>query len=130
MEKDMEKKQISNEIAVSKLWLILSQHVGEETAIDMGELYELVFAEEYTNKINHTRRLRKIIDALQMQGARICSTRSSGGCNGYFVSRTTSELDGYCSGLRREALRKLKKESVMRHISLLELLGQMQFNME
>ena len=125
----MEKQIISNEEATSKIYLILSQHVGEEKAIDMGELYSRVFNEAYTNKINHTRRLRTIITAQRKKGARIASTSSKNG-GGYYIVRAASELDEYCGRLRRAALNKLMMESRLRKISMPELLGQMQLNME
>ena len=125
----MEKSQVSNEEATSKILLILSQHVGEEKAIDMGELYSRVFNEAYTNKINHTRRLRMVITALRRKGVPIGST-SAKNSGGYYLVRAGSELDAYCRRLRGAALNKLWMEARMRKISMPELLGQMQLNME
>ena len=125
----MEKSQISNEEATSKILMVLSRHVGEEKAIDMGELYSRVFNEPYTHKINHTRRLRTIITALRRKGVPIGSTAAKNG-GGYYLVRAGSELDSYCGRLRRAALNKLSMEAKLRKISMPELLGQMQLNME
>ena len=125
----MEKSQVSNEEATSKILMVLSRHVGEEKAIDMGELYSRVFNEPYTHKINHTRRLRTIITALRRKGVPIGSTAAKNG-GGYYLVRAGSELDSYCARLRRAALNKLAMEAKLRRISMPELLGQMQLNME
>jgi len=129
MKKDMEKTDISNEEATSKILMVLSRHVGEEKAIDMGELYSRVFNEAYTNKINHTRRLRMVITALRRKGIPIGSTSAKNG-GGYYLVRAGSELDAYCRRLREAALNKLWMEARLRKISMPELLGQMQLNME
>jgi len=125
----MEKNQVSNEEATSKILMILARHVGEEKAIDMGELYSRVFDEPYTHKINNTRRLRTVITALRQKGVPIGSTAAKNG-GGYYLVRAGSELDAYCGRLRRAALNKLAMEARLRKISMPELLGQMQMNME
>ena len=123
----MEKSQVSNEEATSKILMILSRHVGVEKSLDMGSLFERVFDKPYTNKINHTRRLRTIITALRQKGVPIGSTAAKNG-GGYYLVRAGSELDEYCGRLRRAALNKLALESKLRKISLEELLGQMRLN--
>lgn len=123
----MEKNQVSNEEATSKILMILSRHVGEEKAIDMGELYQRVFEKAYSNKINNTRRLRTVVTALRRKGIPIGSTVAQNG-GGYYLVRAGSELDEYCGRLRRAALGKLNMESKLRKISLEELLGQMRLN--
>ncbi len=123
----MEKSQVSNEEATSKILMILSRHVGSEKAVDMGELFSRVFDMPYTNKINHTRRLRTVITALRQKGIPIGSTAAQNG-GGYYLVRAGSELDEYCGRLRRAALGKLNLESRLRKISLEELLGQMALN--
>ena len=125
----MEKDVISNEEATSKILMILSRHVGEEKTIDMGELYSRVFNEAYTNKINNTRRLRMVITALRRKGVPIGSTSAKNG-GGYYLVRSGSELDAYCNRLRKSTLNRLWMEARMRKISMPELLGQMQLNME
>ena len=82
----MEKDQVSNEEATSKILMILARHVGEEKAIDMGELYSRVFDEPYTHKINNTRRLRTVITALRQKGVPIGSTAAKNG-GGYYLVR-------------------------------------------
>jgi len=123
----MEKSQVSNEEATSKVLMILSRHVGREKSLDMGSLFSRVFDEPYTHKINHTRRLRTIITALRQKGVPIGSTAAQNG-GGYYLVRAGSELDEYCGRLRRAALNKLAMEARLRKIALPELLGEMQFN--
>ena len=88
----MEKSQVSNEEATSKILMILSRHVGVEKSLDMGSLFERVFDKPYTNKINHTRRLRTIITALRQKGVPIGSTAAKNGV-GYYLVSDGSELD-------------------------------------
>lgn len=121
--------RISNDQAISRLLMVLSRHVGEEKAIDMGVLYERVFEESWENKISDTRRLRTIITALRHQGVPIGSLPSKHG-GGYYLVRAGSELDEYCGRLRRSALNKLVIEARLRRISMPELLGQMRMNLD
>lgn len=123
-----ETEKMTNDRAISRLLMVLSTHVGIEKAVDMGELYERVFDETFANKINHTRRLRTIVTALRRKGIPIGSVTSKN-AGGYYLVRAGSELDEYCSRLRRAALNKLALEARLRKISMPELLGQMQLNL-
>ena len=98
---------------------ILVQHKGEENAIDMGELYCLVFGKPYQNKINDTRAIRTIITEMRKEGQPIGSNG-----DGYYLIKTKSELDKYCSRLRKRAIRIFSQEAHIRKISLPELVGQ------
>jgi hypothetical protein len=106
---------------------ILTGHIGRARMIGMGELYEDVFGEPWQNRINDTRRLRKIITELRLEGVPICSDSSSAG--GYYLASAGSELEGYCKRMRRAALRKMVLEASVRKITLAELVGQMQLEL-
>ena len=125
----MKKQKITEGEAALRLMEILSRHVGEEKAIDMGELYERVFEEPYSHKINHTRALRKLITKLRHKGVPIGSV-SKKNAGGYYLVRAGSELDAYCSRLRRRALNALVMEAKLRKLAMPELLGQMQMNLK
>ncbi|MBW2052732.1 MAG: hypothetical protein JRG97_15630 [Deltaproteobacteria bacterium] len=117
-------KPEKREIIESRVLQILVNHVGQENAIDMGDLYERVFKKSWKNKINDTRPLRDVIEKLRWRGVRICSD-----CAGYFVASCGSELDDYLSRTRRRHLKGLAREAAMRRITLHTLLGQMQLNL-
>lgn len=107
----------------------LTNHVGRDNAIGMGELYEIVFDEPWANRINDTRRLRQIITELRRQGRPICSYCSSSG-GGYYLARMrSSEMREYLERLRQRALKALVLEAKMRKMSLPELLGQLQLEL-
>jgi len=125
----MKDGRISNEEAVARLLMILSRHVGEEKAMDMGELYERVFGIPCSHKINQTRRLRKLITDLRKKGTPIGSTPAQNG-GGYYIVRAGSELDAYCSRIRRRALNILDIEAKLRKLAMPELLGQMLMNLK
>ena len=106
---------------------ILSRHVGANRKIGMGELYFAVFGESWSNRINDTRALRKVITELRQEGVPICSVADSTG-GGYYLASVDSELHRYLERLRTQALKKLALEAKIRRISMHELLGQMTMN--
>lgn len=114
--------------AAGKLLQVLAMHVGREHAIDMGDLYTRVFGRMVSHKINDSRDIRKLITALRRKGIPIGSTSKRDG-GGYYLVRASSELDEYCSALRKRALRALVMEARLRKMSMPELLGQMQMNL-
>ena len=124
-----EKDRMSNEKATSRLLMVLATHVGEENAIDMGELYSRVFKCDYNHKINNTRRLRTIITALRHKAIPIGSRAATTG-GGYYLVRAGSELDSYCRRIHRAALNKLEIEAKLRKLAMPELLGQMRIALE
>lgn len=125
----MKKQKMTEDEAALRLMEILSRHVGEEKAIDMGELYERVYEEPYSHKINHTRTLRKLVTKLRHKGVPIGSV-SKRNAGGYYLVRAGSELDAYCSRLRRRALNALVMEAKLRRMAMPELLGQIQLNLK
>ena len=110
------------------LMVILTTHIGEEKAIGMGELYERVFEKHWRNRINDTRALRSLITRMRHQGSLIGEIRSSNG-GGYYLARSTHELEKFFDKRKKEALKKLYMISRMKKISLPDLLGQMRISM-
>jgi hypothetical protein len=119
----------AREAKKTRLTTILTHHIGRAKMIGMGELFTAVFGETYTDKINHTRALRDLIDDLQrIEAMPIVSVKAPTG-GGYFLASAGSEMDAYCRGLRISALKKLQKEAQLRKTSLAALLGQIQLNL-
>lgn len=115
--------------AEARLLKILTHHMGKDKAIDMGELYLQVFGENFMHKINGTRKLRKLISSLRWEGLPIGETRAKSG-GGYFLARSATELSGYLSRRKQEALRKLAMVARIQKTSLAELLGQMSLELK
>lgn len=107
---------------------ILMDHVGVENAIPMAALYEMIYGVRVRDKINDTRPLRRVIDAMQYDGRRINSIPSKDG-GGYYLARSVHELNGFFSRLEKTALKKLSKVAAMKHTTLPALLGQMSLNL-
>lgn len=108
----------------NRLLAVLTRHIGKNRAIGMARLYEEVFGEAWSDKINDTRKLRSLITELRKEGVPICSTPSQTG-GGYYLASAGSELEAYCSKLRTSALKKLALEAKLRNMTLPELLGQL-----
>lgn len=107
----------------------LMHHVGEENAIGMGELFKIVFDEEWENRINDTRKLRKVITSLRWDGVPVCSTPLRQG-GGYFIARTKSELSEQLDRFKRRGLKPLAMAAKMQKRSLPEYLGQISLNLK
>lgn len=108
----------------NRLLAVLTRHIGKSRAIGMARLYEEVFGEAWSDKINDTRKLRSLITELRKEGVPICSTTLQTG-GGYYLASAGSELEAYCSKLRTSALKKLALEAKLRNMTLPELLGQL-----
>jgi hypothetical protein len=124
----MKTQKQSPEYYKSKALAILTRHIGEEKAIDMGELYRRVYGKEWKHKINDTRKLRTLITKLRYEGCLIGSTRSQCG-GGYYIARSASELNEFFERRTHEALKILSLISSMKHMGLDEMLGQMALNL-
>lgn len=112
----------------SRLKSVMMNHVGSTRKIGMGELYEQVFSEGYGHRINDTKFLRVLIDELQREGIRICSSRSNSN-GGYWLAATATELNSYCDVLKTEIVHKGSKVAALQRMALPELLGQMALNL-
>ena len=84
-----------------RLLSILFFHRGKKNPIDMGELFRRVFDEEYNNKINGTRALRRLITELRWEGHLIGSTTGKTG-HGYYMIVDQEERAQYLQKIRDE----------------------------
>jgi len=125
----MKSKKQDQERHKAKALAVLTRHIGEEKAIDMGELYRRVFEKDWNHKINDTRKLRTLITMLRREGSPIGSTRSKRG-GGYYLARSASELNEFFDRLTHKALKILDLVSRMKRIGLDEMLGQMALNLK
>jgi hypothetical protein len=112
----------------SKIFSILTRHIGKEKAIGMAELFEQVFGEQWEHRINDTRAIRDYIEALRDEGQIIGSNRSPRN-PGYYLARSVFEANEIIRKYDREGIGKLKKAAAMRKISLPEYLGQLQMGL-
>ena len=119
----MAKKKMTaeaREAAKSRLKSALMDHVGRGRKVGMGELYEAVFDEAWSHRINDTRALRKLVSELRREGLRVCSDTG-----GYWLAATDSELGDYLGRQHERAIRILAMEARIRRVSMPKLLGQM-----
>ncbi len=118
-----------NEALKMRIMTELASHIGSMHAIGMGELYELVTGDPWSNRINDTRKLRRLVSQLRFDGVPICSApRSSGG--GYYLAAAGSEMTGFLRNRERLALKILAMNAKIRKLTLPEYLGQMKLNMD
>lgn len=108
---------------------VLNRHMGKENAISMGELFRRVYLEDWSDKINDTRPVRKAVEDMRFEGFLIGDIRKRTG-GGYYIARSPSELNEFFDRRIYEALKKLKMVSAMKRISMPELLGQMMLKLE
>lgn len=118
---------MNEEQAQLKVLKIMAHHHGRANAIGMGELYQAVYGEPWAHRINDTRKLRKVILALQEEGIPICSTSDSTG-GGYYLASVGTDLEDYLQRKHVRALKILALEARLRRVTLPELLGQMSLN--
>lgn len=123
MERALEQLQVEN-----RTMQILMRHIGANRVVGMGELYESVYGEKWKHRINDTRPIREVVTKLRRDGVPICSVVSGAG-GGYYLAGSAAELDEQCKRIEMQALKKLKQASLMRQLSLPELLGQLQTNL-
>lgn len=97
---------------------ILDEHVGKENAIPMA-----VLAKELRLTTRETRYLILIVKFRRQ--VPVMSHKK-----GYFLVQDTRELEDCCTMFRRRALTSLKNESVLKKVSLQELLGEVVFDFE
>ena len=106
----------------------IMRHVSPAQKIGMGELYEKAFLESWSNRINDTRELRKLITELRNEGLPIRSSRSH--TNGGYWLATASELDAYCRDIIGEAKKKLRMAARLRNIAMPVLVGQLALELD
>jgi len=109
----------------ANVMIIMTRHIGPTNGIGMGELYVRATGNEWANRINDTRLVRRAITELRQEGSAICSNVSYG----YYLAQTAQDMTKYLEGLRRAALKKLALEARLRQMALPELIGQMALQM-
>lgn len=115
---------MNEEQAQLRVLKIMAHHHGRANAIGMGELYVSVYGEPWAHRINDTRKLRKVILALQRDGVPICSHSDARG-GGYYLASVGTDLEDYLHRRHTRALKILALEARLRRLTLPELLGQM-----
>ncbi|MFA7175897.1 MAG: hypothetical protein WC114_01505 [Smithellaceae bacterium] len=110
----------------SAVQVMLTRHIGPGNGIGMGELYFAATGKPWSNRINDTRVLRKMITELRKEGAAICSDVA----NGYYLAQTAEDLSAHCGRLRKSALKKLALEARLRRIALPDLIGQIALELD
>jgi hypothetical protein len=109
-----------------KVMAVLGDHVGEQNSIGLTALTEKVFSGICSDPYNdsNARRLRKLIDALQKEGRKICSrVKKDGG--GYYLSAAASQYQKNIERIKKSGLKKLAKAARMENIGLPKLLNQL-----
>lgn len=107
-----------------RTYLILMKHQGRENAIDMGDLYRLVFNKNFQNKISDTRKLRTVITELRQCGFPVCSSMAKEN-RGYYLAVTAKDIEDFVKTMERRALKTLMLISRVKKISLPVYLGQL-----
>ena len=126
---DKKTQDLITERRKAAVMMVLAGHVGEHNAIGMGELFEEVWGESWSHRINHTRGLRRVVTKLRREGTPICSTAMQNG-GGYYIPAAGSELSEYLQRDTQRALRILARVARIKKITLPEYLGQMKLRME
>lgn len=111
-----------------RLLSALTAHIGGHNAISMTALYSAVYDRPWTDRINGTRLIRKLVTALRMEGVPICSVTSASG--GYYLPAAGSEAADYMRRYEAKALRILRAIAKMKKTTLPNYLGQIRLDME
>ena len=106
----------------------MTRHIGRHKAVRMTELFETVFDQAWGDKINDTRKLRKLITIARNEGCPICSKSSKSG-GGYYLAVASSELIEYLRDQEHRALKILSRVARIKKLSLPDYLGQIRMNM-
>lgn len=126
---DQHQREIERLRARVRLQGEMWRHIGRHRAIGMAELYEIVYGETWLNRINDTRKLRKLITELRRDGSPICSIADQSG-GGYYLAQTTEDLSAYLDRQEHRALKILARNARMKQITLPEYLGQMSLHID
>jgi len=126
-----ERIEVDSDKYKHRLLAELSNHVGEVNAISMPALYQAVFDRSWSNRINDTRPLRKLITIMRENGTAICSVSSSAfSVGGYYIPAAGSELADYLKRDKIKALRILRRDAKIMQISLRNFLRQLALESE
>jgi hypothetical protein len=113
----------------NRLLANLTSHIGQHNAIGMAALYEAVFDLPWTNRVNDTRKLRRLITILREEGVPICSVAKSNG-GGYYLAAAGSEFTEFIRRNKYRALRILHRIAKMMKTTLPNYLGQLKLEAE
>ena len=101
----------------------IQKHIGRHRAIGMAELYEVVYETPWKNRINDTRKIRKLITELRQEGQPICSVADQQG-GGYYLAQTSDDLASYLDRQEHRALKILARNARMKKLTLPDYVGQ------
>ncbi|MCP1375356.1 hypothetical protein [Dyella lutea] len=113
----------SNDMTPDAVLAELQHSVGEARGRTADEL---VLAITGRRSEAQQRRLRQVIEALRLQGHRICADPT----HGYYLAATDHELDRSCSFLLSRAMTTLRQISAMKRVALPDLHGQLGLPLE
>ena len=102
----------------------LQCHIGANAGIRIEPLTRAVFGPNAGEA--YQRRVRKLVEALRRKGHHICADP----VHGYFIAKTEKELNETCGFLYRRALTSLTQISAMKRVSLPDLAGQLNIQLE
>ena len=122
------KMEVDSDECRHRLLAELTSHIGEMNAIGMPALYRAVFDRPWSDRVNDTRHIRKLVTTMREEGVPICSSASNGG--GYYLAAAGSELEAYLRRDKFRALRILKRDAAILKISLPNYLGQLKMETE
>lgn len=111
-----------------RLLSALTSHIGAHNAIGMTALYSAVYDRPWSDRVNGTRLIRRLVTAMRMDGVPICSVTSAPG--GYYLPAAGSEAADYMRRYEAKALRILRTLAKMKKTSLPNYLGQLRLDME
>lgn len=128
-EEKREKQELDTIENRNKLLAELTSHIGEHNAIGMAALYEAVFHLPWNNRVNDTRKLRRLVTILRTEGVPICSVAKSNG-GGYYLAAAGSEFAEFIRRYKYRALRILSRLAKMMKTTLPNYLGQLKLEAE
>jgi hypothetical protein len=123
-----ERIEIDNSGYRARLLAELTSHIGEANAISMPALYQAVYDRPWDNRVNDTRRIRKLVTNMREDGVPICSVSTTFG--GYYIAAAGSELTAYLRRDKYRALRILRRDAKMMNTTLPNYLGQLKIEAE
>lgn len=91
----------------------LSRHIGQANGITAAALSTALGIP--------ARGVRLLVTELREEGVAVCGHPRTG----YFIAATSEELEATCAFLRSRAMHSLQLESTLRHVPLVDLLGQL-----
>lgn len=109
---------LPRELTPDSVLAVLQDRIGSANGVTARDLVYLV-----TGRVSPAdeRRLRQIIEHLRRQGCAICAHPATG----YHYAANATELDRTCEYLLARAMTSLEQISVLKHVPLPNLRGQL-----